>query len=212
MFLILSNYYTLIMANIYRGDMDYSSIPNFTENDDWNELLNYYRNILSLVKILWNCIDRKTRKGLSPVWNHLKTGPHLCGVNYKRHRLFKTYNVATDGGVSFTNFGFNFSTDVGELIPWVCTSSYTHNSMCRFEGNVLKDRVAVKQIRERIHYGDGVREDRYYLEDYFKVGFDMIPPLKGFYLSDTKRLAWIEVLKKNKINNDASYKAFLEGL
>ena len=199
------------MANIYRGDMDYASIPYFTENDDWNELMIYYRNILGLVKILWNCIDRKTRKGLYPDWNHLKAGPHLCGAHYKRHRLFKTYNVETDGGVNFMNYGFNFSTDVGELIPWVCTSSYSHNSMCRFHDNILKEGFVVKKTRERIHYGDGVREDRYYLEDYYKVDHVAVKPLKGFYLSDTKRLAWINVLKENKIKSDASYKAFLDG-
>ena len=44
-----------------------------------------------------------------------------------------------------------------------------------------------------------------------KVDHVAIKPLKGFYLSDTKRLAWINVLKENKIKNDSSYKAFLDG-
>ena len=169
-------------------------------NDD-DKLDEFNKNILNIIKIIYNCIPLSLRNRLL-----IKNKPTSMTINSAYIKEQRMRNNKKYLGITFKLFGSDFVTDLGEGLCGWSNFSYTYTEANQFNKNMLEADFAIKKEKQTLNQSNNT----YYTDYFWHVKDDFITPIQGYYKGTQVVNSWNKICRLNNIIDGKTFKNYLE--
>ena len=189
------------MVNHMENIKSVGDIHEYEYNNNNDNLDEFNKNILNILKLIYNCIPLSLKNKIS-----FQNKPSSMTLNSTWVKQDRMSNNIKFPGVTFKLFGSHFTTDLGEGLCGWSNHGYTYTEANQFNKNVLESNFAVRKEKKTYNSSNNT----YYTDYFWHVKDNIIKPIQGFYKSTQIRDSWNKVCLLNNIIDGPTFKDYLE--